>query len=267
MHEILRGLQPGDRVLDLGCATGSFARAAALADVVRVDRDFPRSAPGDAWFVRADAARLPFADGAFDTVISNHSLEHFADLNGALREIGRVIRPGGSLYVAVPDASTFTDRLYRWLTQGGGHLNAFTSREETAAIIERATGLTLVAAKTLCSSCIVLNRRNFPGRGPRRYQLLSAGGEPALWLYVWFSRRLDRLLKTRLSVYGWAFYFGRIEEPVDTTTWTNVCVRCGSGYSAEWLLATSQVRTSLLGIRTYRCPQCDAPNPLTADVK
>jgi SAM-dependent methyltransferase len=267
MHEILRHLQPGGRVLDVGSATGSFPREATLASVVRVDRDRPRSSAIGGRFIQADAACLPFSNNAFDAVISNHSLEHFADLNGALSEIGRVIRPGGSLYIAIPDASTFTDKLYRWLTHGGGHVNAFTSPEETAATMERATGLPLAAAKTLCSSCIVLNRRNFPGRGPRRYRLLSTGGEPSLWMYVWLSRRRDRLLKTRLSVYGWAFYFGRLHEPVDITTWTNVCVRCGSGYSAEWLLATSQVRANWLGIRTYRCPQCGAGNPLTADIK
>jgi ubiquinone/menaquinone biosynthesis C-methylase UbiE len=40
-------------------------------------------------FVQGDAARLPFADKTFAAVISNHSLEHFDDLAGALREIGR----------------------------------------------------------------------------------------------------------------------------------------------------------------------------------
>ena len=54
-----------------------------------------------------------------------------------LAEIGRVLKPPGALYIAVPDASTFGDRLYRWLTWGGGHVNAFTSARELAATIEQ----------------------------------------------------------------------------------------------------------------------------------
>lgn len=77
--------------------------------------------------VLADAAALPFASASFDAVVANHSLEHFADLDGALGEIGRVLAPAGALYIAVPDATTFTDRLYRWLARGGGHVNRFSS--------------------------------------------------------------------------------------------------------------------------------------------
>jgi ubiquinone/menaquinone biosynthesis C-methylase UbiE len=77
MDEILRKLQAGSRVLDLGCAGGSFPRQATPADVVRVDLQVPKGRGDGAWFVQCDAARLPFADGAYAAVISNHSLEHF----------------------------------------------------------------------------------------------------------------------------------------------------------------------------------------------
>ena len=70
----------------------------------------------------AREASLPFQDASFDAVISNHSLEHFEQLQPALQELGRVLRPNGSIFIAVPDASTFADRLYRWLARGGGHV-------------------------------------------------------------------------------------------------------------------------------------------------
>jgi SAM-dependent methyltransferase len=216
-------------------------------------------------FVQADAARLPFADGTFAAVISNHSLEHFDDLAGALGEIGRVIAPDGALFVAVPDASTFTDKLYRWLARGGGHVNAFTSASETAAAIERGAGLPHAATRLLCSSLSFLNRRNAPGPAPRRLLLLGGGYEWSLFLYGWVSRRLDRWLNMRTSVYGWAFYFGEVAPPIDTATLVNVCIRCGGGYAAGSLMSEGLVRSRFPGIRVWRCPGCGAVNPFAGD--
>src|SRR6185312_2407358 len=230
MHEILRGLRPGARVLDLGCNSGSFAESATAAQVIRVDRD--RGQSPSRYFVKADATHLPFADGSLAAIVSNHSLEHFDNLAGALDEIGRVIARDGALFVAVPDASTLTDKLYRWLASGGGHVNAFTSPRDLAAKIESATGLHHIATRTLYSSLSFLNRRNSPRPIPRRLWLIGAGYEWSLFLYSWFSRRLDRRLNTRTAIYGWAFYFGQIHASIDTEAWPNVCIRCGSGVSA-----------------------------------
>ncbi len=271
MHEILRNLEAGALVLDLGCAEGSFPPQVTAATVVRLDRDIRRDVPGhrsgQAWFVQGDATALPFADQTFRTVISNHSLEHFDDLPRALREIGRIIVIGGSLFVAVPDASTLTDKLYRWLAKGGGHVNAFTFPNETASMIERATGLRHVATKLLCSSLSFLNRRNAVHRPPRRLLLLGAGYEWTLFLYSWLSRRFDRILRTRTSVYGWAFYFGDIAGPIDTQAWANVCIRCGAGCPATSLIGEALVRSKFYGLRTYCCSQCGAPNPFTDDLQ
>jgi SAM-dependent methyltransferase len=265
MHEILKKLQADSLVLDLGCAEGSFPQNATLAVVVRVDREAPNDRANCTRFVQANAATLPFADQTFAAVISNHSLEHFDDLAGTLREIGRVTRPSGSLFVAVPDTSTLTDKLYRWLARGGGHVNAFTSSSETAAAIEKATGLPHVATRLLCSSLSFLNRRNAPRPVPRRLLLLGAGYEWSLFLYAWLSRQLDRRLNTRSSIYGWAFYFGSIEEPVNTETWVNVCIRCGSGCSASSLKNRRLVRSIFLGFRIFQCPDCGAANPFADD--
>ena len=106
-------------------------------------------------FVAADAARLPFA-----CVIANHSLGHIENLPDALTEIRRVLQPHGSLYVAVPDASTFSDHVYRWLAHGGGHVNAFVSSEVTGAMIAAATGLPPRAIRPLLSSFSFANRHN-----------------------------------------------------------------------------------------------------------
>ena len=251
MHEILTRLAAGSRVLDLGCDEGSFPAASTRATVVRLDRDLPRRR--DSAFVAADAARLPFGDASFQAVISNHSLEHFVELDRVLAEVRRVLVPDGALFVAVPDASTLTDRLYRCLGKGGGHVNAFTSAEDTARRIGRATGLECVATRVLWSSLSFLNRRHAPRPLPRRIWLLGGGFERLLYCYVWISRRLDRRLGSRTGIYGWAFYFGGVPLPIDTTAMVNVCVGCGSGWPVDALPA---------GRKSYLCPGCGTRNPL-----
>lgn len=221
-----------------------------------MDRDAPDKGER---FVQADAASLPFANHSFAAIISNHSLEHFDDLTGALLEIRRVLKPDGALYIAVPDASTLTDKLYRWLSQGGGHVNAFLSARETIALIERSTGLPYAGTKLLCSSLSFLNRRHSPRPIPKRLLLLGGGYEWTLFLYAWLSRWMDRRFQTRTSVYGWAFYFGHHLTEFDTETWWNVCIRCGSGHAASTL--EKLIHKTGWGIRVFRCPQCGAMNP------
>ncbi len=218
------------------------------AKVIRLDRD-PRAGANGEIYVRSDASHLPFADRVFSAVISNHSLEHFDDLDGSLREIGRVIKPDGALFVSVPDSSTLTDHLYRWLSRGGGHVNAFTSSKALADKIEAETGLRHAASRTLCSSLCFLNRYNSPKPRPHRLLLLGGGFELSLLLYVLVSRRIDALLHLRTSIYGWALYFGKIPEMPDTEVYSNVCVRCGSGSPASVLRATFLRR--ILWLRLY----------------
>ncbi len=262
MYEILRILPPGSRVLDLGCSTGSFAQDSTAATVVRLDRELPNGSKA-ARFVQGDAARLPFPGRSLAAVISNHSLEHFDELDSVLDEIGRVLCNGGALFVAVPDASTFTDKLYRWLANGGGHVNPFTSATDLADRIERATGLRHVGTRLLYSSLSFLNSRNSPRPRPRRLMLLGGGAEWPLFLYTWLSRRLDRWLKTRTSIYGWALYFGDGIGPVDTEPWVNVCIRCGSGSPLPLLTDHLRVHSFFRFLQIYECPCCGAVNPLS----
>jgi SAM-dependent methyltransferase len=264
MDELLQSLPQRAVVLDVGSGPGSFDWSASLFTVVRVDLEC-RPAPGSN-FVQADVARLPFGDSSFEAVISSHSLEHFNNLAASLEEIGRVVKPSGALFVTVPDATTISDRLYRWLARGGGHVNPFSSAEELARRIERATGLRHVATRTLCSSLSFLNRRNCRTRPPRRLLLLGGGTEASLLLLTYFFRMLDRLLGTRTSVYGWALYFGSVTPALNGGVWTNVCIRCGAGHPSQWLLDQRRVLRHLpLAPPVYRCPRCQAVNVFTDD--
>ena len=115
------GVRPGDRLLDLGCGFGRHAFEAARrgASVVALDAgpeevaqvrgtlgamveagelaaDHPASA------VQGDALALPFPDASFDRVIASEVLEHIPDDVAAMRELARVLRPGGTMAVTVP---------------------------------------------------------------------------------------------------------------------------------------------------------------------
>jgi ubiquinone/menaquinone biosynthesis C-methylase UbiE len=108
-------LAAGQAVLDVACGTGVLAREAAAhvspgGSVTGLDRNdgmlavAARKAPEIAWR-RGRAESLPFPDGAFDAVVCQFGLMFFEDRAAALKEMGRVLRPGGRLAVAVWDAA------------------------------------------------------------------------------------------------------------------------------------------------------------------
>ncbi len=257
MLEILTNLPVGARILDLGCANGSFPPESLRAVTVQVDMRPPNpQAPGNA--VQGDAASLPFGPAVFDAVICNHSLEHFQDLTSSLLEIGRVLKPGGSLLISVPDGGSVTDRIYRWLARGGGHVNTFRSAQALAELVSGLAAVPHVATRTLCTSFSFMNRKNPHPPYPKRMALFLWGTETFLVLFNLLLRVLDRWFRLRTSVYGWVLYFGNVAEPVSRRTWVNVCVRCGRGHPSDWLESIGAVRGARLQL--YRCPSCGTRN-------
>jgi Methyltransferase domain len=262
MHEILALLAEGTRVLDLGSGRGSFDATAFPLRVVRADLVAP--AERSSGFVACSASRLPFVNGAFRAVILNHSLEHFEDLAGSVSEIDRVLTRDGYLYVAVPDASTFTDRVYRWLGRGGGHVNPFTDAVAVVRMFTEATGLRHAGTRVLCTSLSFLNRRNIPGRPPRKLLLFCNGNESFVRTLTYALRCFDRWFHHRASIYGWAFFFGDSLAP-DVEVWSNVCVACGSGVASEMLEREGRVVRRRVLPDVYACPRCGTRNYFTDD--
>lgn len=127
------------RVLDLGCGNGGFLEGlAGLGDEVFPSdisleslghcrtRGFPRGAVSSGY-------ALPYRDGSFDLVCMFDAIEHIEDDHRAMREVARVLAPGGRVFVSVP-AYQF---LYANNDRVAQHYRRYT-RRGIAAVFEQA---------------------------------------------------------------------------------------------------------------------------------
>jgi SAM-dependent methyltransferase len=118
LRELIAEAPAGIRVLDAGCGPGSWPYG-ERPDLCIASFDIkyppgpPAPAPGVKVF-RADLARLPLPDATFDLTVCHYVLEHVTELEACCDELARVTRPGGTLYLSVPRAASFDDRLYRF---------------------------------------------------------------------------------------------------------------------------------------------------------
>ena len=121
---------PGPKVLNAGAGQGSFSRRLAERgfEVTSVDASaaavevLKRRVGGDV--AQADVTALPFGDETFDAAVLGEVLEHVPDDAGALREVARVLHPGGVLALSVPANPARFGPSDRW----AGHLRRY-SRE------------------------------------------------------------------------------------------------------------------------------------------
>ncbi len=107
----------GRHILEIACGRGGFVRQLTSRGAHAFGADFSISAlriaqeklqrtngqAARASLVQADAQRLPYAGNSFDAVLSCETIEHLPDPQSALREMWRVTRPGGQLFLTTPN--------------------------------------------------------------------------------------------------------------------------------------------------------------------
>lgn len=150
------GIEDGDRILDLGCGVGrhvitsytlkniqavglDLCHKDLLTAQTRFTEEFeePQNSGKSFGLTVGNAMSLPFADDSFDKVICSEVLEHIPEYHSVLKEIRRVLKPGGIFAASVP---RFFPEWICWKlskeyhNEEGGHIRIFNTEELRSAI-------------------------------------------------------------------------------------------------------------------------------------
>jgi 2-polyprenyl-3-methyl-5-hydroxy-6-metoxy-1,4-benzoquinol methylase len=144
---LLSGVRRGQSALDLGCGAGTFTAVLAGAGAAVVGIEVAETA-----IVRAQAAHLeldfrlapidgplPLDDGSFDLVWASEVIEHVADTERWLREVSRVLTPGGRLLITTPNHPRLAlaiRGIERYSEPLGDHLHLYTARSLRETLLE-----------------------------------------------------------------------------------------------------------------------------------
>jgi ubiquinone/menaquinone biosynthesis C-methylase UbiE len=202
-------LQPGERVLDVACGTGIVARLAAervgaQGAVVGLDlntamlavaRALPQSGATITW-TEASVLAMPFPDATFNVVVCQLGLQFFPDRPQALREMRRVLVPGGRVLLSVfgplahnPAPQALADALERHL---GPHASAIKRAEHD---LDDPTALDeLVAGAGFSDVAIETTTQQIRFPSPREYVRIQLAATPLAALMQEMPRELQAVL-------------------------------------------------------------------------
>ncbi len=149
-------LTAASRLLDVGCGTGRHILELSRYEGTFIGLDMAANdlksmryllaiasregrLKADVHMVEGDGMQLPFEDNEFSHVICTETLEHIDDDQAMLRELVRVLRPGGVLVISVPDE--YSERLLwrlssRYRTAPGGHVRIYKRKQIKAMLTD-----------------------------------------------------------------------------------------------------------------------------------
>src|ERR1019366_9456827 len=120
-----------EKMLDIGCGDGTFLKRAAQIgwEVTGVDPDAKAAANlSDFNVLQGSLPNIPLPNASFDFITLSHVIEHLHDPAAALKEIHRLLKPGGKVWIATPNIESFGHRLFgrNWIgIQSPTHLVLF----------------------------------------------------------------------------------------------------------------------------------------------
>lgn len=195
LHDMPNGL-----ALEIGCGSGRLMQDVVAMGWKAIGIDFDASAVESARSKGLDArvgdlASHPFAEGSFDAVLMNHVIEHLPDAGGTLRQIMRLLRPGGRLLCVTPNGESWGHKRFveNWRgLEPPRHLQIFNRRSLHA--LAKSAGFERSSVRVSVRSSIQvleeslmlekpgINARSFPARV---YLEL-------VWFWEWVLTRLGR---------------------------------------------------------------------------
>lgn len=253
LYELIDAAPAGARVLDAGCGPGSwpYDRRTDLR-ITGFDVKFPPGPPAKAPHVsvfRGDLARLPLRSESFDLTVCHYVLEHVTELEASAGELARVTRPGGTLYLSVPRAASFDDRLYRFAGYFAKYaLGKFGKRIEHQQRFDHDGLIRLFATRGMALVTEARVPAGFSWMNDPRTKRLQ---RPFTKAVAGLHRTLGIDLASDAN-FVLAFRKGAALGPVRERRVTHVCRECGEH---SWIAGAPPWPD------TWTCPWCGKPNP------